>query len=635
MKSDRIKYLEVAAFIAVLVLGIYLNVLDNGATNWDDPALFNRPILQHITGENLQKALSIDSLSTYQPVRDLTYMLDFSLWGPGQKTVIFGMHLQNVVLYLLMVLACWLFLLELFGLFVEDRGQAFLWASLSCTLYAVHPVHVESVAWLYARKEPLLGIFTFLSLWAFIRGRVSSWTWHLASAVFLLLAVLSKPTALMIPGVMLVLDFAIQARRPEGSFWKKRLLFFLPVLAAVMVMGLWLLVMMDRAGGIKNLHGGSFWTNLLAVSQILASYFSLVGLTLNYSADYPITLYADPAAWQAWAYAAFNLALVGSALVAWRKGSFLYPFFVAWHYLFLLPVSHVFPISQILADRYALLPSLTWCVLLGWGFSRLWLWRPASSRFSPEFPTLVAVAVFSALTLSYAFMTVQQNDVWKDAQTLWEDTLAKYPNSSPGNVNLAAIYLNQGRFTEVQKLCLTAIRQKPYDYLAISNLALAQMMMGQYDNAIHNYKQALGLKADLYKSELGLAYAYWLKGDYENAYGTYTGVFLKGVGAGSNQYPSYLYRAGFAAWKLGKVEDAHRYLEQALAMSTQDPFILDDIGAAYTSMGEFVRARDAFARFYPLVEEGKTKNDLTRLLDALDRRISRQAPGTAEPQERP
>jgi protein O-mannosyl-transferase len=630
MKSDKTKYLEVVLFIVVLVLGLYTNILDNEATNWDDPALFGNPSLQHITVDNLKSVLAIESLSTYQPVRDLTYMADFSIWGPKQGDVIFGMHLQSMVLYLLMILSCWLFLLELFKTFMDDEPQAFLWAVLSCTLFAVHPVHVESVAWLYARKEPLLGIFTFLSMWTFIRGRLCSWWYYIASFVFLLLAILSQPTALMIPGAMLALDLAIQARRPDASYWKKRLFIFLPMLIVVIPMGLRLITMMDSVGGIKPFHGGSFGNNLLAVSQILISYLSLIGFTINYAADYPIPLYANPHAWQAWIYVALNGALVVSAFFAFVKGGYLFAFFIAWYYVFLLPVSHIFPIAQIMADRYALLSSLAWCVLLGYGFTRLWVWRPAHSRFSPEFPTLISIALFAVVTFSYAYMTFHQNDIWKNSQTLWEDTLAKYPESSPGNVNLAAIYLSQGRFREVQKLCITAIKQKPYDYLAISNLALAQMMMGEYDNAIHNYKQALVLKPNLIRSKLGIAYAYWLSGDYARSYEVYTEVFQKGLVGDMSQYPKYLYRTGYAAWKIGKKEEAEKYLAKAVSLSSIDPYLLDDLGVAYTSMGDFPRARQAFAQYYPLVTSEKTKKDLKHLLDVLDKRISRQAEGAAQ-----
>ncbi|MRR36063.1 hypothetical protein EG829_15575, partial [bacterium] len=185
--------------LAAIVICLNFNTLDNEATNWDDPALFSRTVLHDLTWENVKAVFSVESFSTYQPLRDISYMVDFALWGPAQKSVVFGIHLQSMVLYFIMVLSCWLFLLELFRFFTEDDDKAFIWASLSALIFTVHPVHVESVAWLYARKEQLLGIFVFLCMRSFIRARVISWRYYVSSAVYLILAILSKPTALMLP----------------------------------------------------------------------------------------------------------------------------------------------------------------------------------------------------------------------------------------------------------------------------------------------------------------------------------------------------------------------------------------------------------------------------------------------------
>lgn len=619
MAIPKIRYLELALLMAVLVLGLHLNVLDNEPTNWDDPAIFTRTALHEISAENVGKILSISKLSTYQPVRDLSYMVDFALWGPAQEGVVFGMHLTSIVLYAIMVLSCWLFLLELFRVFTDDGKLAFAWASISSVLFAVHPVHVESVAWLFARKEPLMGIFTFLCLWAFIRGRTGRWGYYGASVAFMVLAVLSKPIALMIPAVVAVLDIAIHLHRPRPSFWKTRALVYLPMLLIVIPLGVRLLLMMYAAGGVKPYHGGSFFTNLLAVSQIFASYLTLIAFTVNYAADYAIELYADPGAWQAWAYVGVNLLLISSAVFAVAKRRYLYAFFVAWYYVFLVPVSHVFPISQIMADRYALLPSLSWSVLLGYGLSRLWRLRLDSGRFSPEFPLLVSVALLCVIVLSYSFMTYRQNDIWQDSQTLWEDTLAKYPDSSPGNVNLAAIYLEQHRFPEVQELCIAAIKAKPYDYLAISNLALAQMMMGQHSHAINNYRQALKLKPDLSKARKGLAHSYWYAGDYENAYPAFADLFARGLVGGNDSAAQYYHRLGFSAWKAGKREEALRYLAAGEKHAGTNPYSLKDIAAAYTSMGELRQARPVFERLYPLMEDEEQRHHLERIIRGLQK----------------
>lgn len=609
----------ISILLVLMIAALYSNIFKNSPTNWDDPALFQRKQIHSFTLDNLKSVLTYQDASTYQPVRDLSYMIDFSLWG---DRVVFGMHLHSIILYALMILACYTFMRELLRIFHEEAEECYVWAILTSVIFAVHPVHVESVTWLYARKEPLLGLFTFISLWAFLKARVASWKYYLLSIGALLAAILSKPTALVIPGVMFMLDIAIQAKLKEASFWKRRLAVFVPVLLLVTPMIVRLITMMSSVGGIKNYHGGSFATNLLAVSQILISYIKLIGFTVNYSADYPIPLSVDPSTWMPWVYVGLNLLLIGSAVWAFFKKRFIYSIFVAWYYIFLLPVSHIFPIAQIMTDRYALLPSMSWCVLMGYLLTRLWHLGQAKGRFSRHFTMALAIGLFSFITLFYAYMTFLQNAVWRNSQTLWEDTLSKYPDSSPANVNLAAIYVTQGRFPEVQELCLRAIKRVPYDYLAISNLALAQMMMKQYTNAINNYKQALKLKPELREARMGLAYTYAVSGDYANTYEAYKALLQEGAGTDNFKTKGY-YHLGYAAWKLGKKDEAYRYLALAEPGMRKDKYLLSDLASVYTSMKDMEKAYELYSGLYPMLEFGDAKDKLGQLLKALEHKLNK------------
>lgn len=619
--TERIRSpLIINILLAVMVVALYFNTLDNSATNWDDPVLFTRSTYYGFTWDHVKEVLTFHSGSTYQPLRDLSYMIDFGLWG---DRAVLGMHIQSMVLYLLMIVACYAFLRRLLAAFHDDEDDCYIWAAMASVLYAVHPVHVESVAWLFARKEPLLGIFTFVSLWAFLQARLVSWKYYVLSALALLLAILSKPTALVIPGALFVLDIALQARLKEPSFWKKRLALYLPILIVVVPMIVRLVGMMHFTGGIKPYHGGSFWTNLLAVSQILISYIGLIGFNINYSADYPIRLFTDPHMWQPWLYAGLNVLLVASAVAAFVKKRYLYSFFVAWYYVFLLPVSHIYPISQVMTDRYALLPSLSWCVLLGYLLNRLWHAKVHIGILSPRLFMALAIGLFCFVTLFYAHMTFRQNDVWQNSQTLWEDTLAKYPTSSPANVNLAAIYIRQGRYADAQRLAIVAIKALPYDYLAISNLALTQIMMGQYDNAINNYLQALKLKPDLHEARMGLAYAYWEKGDYAKAYEEYSGLHREGITGSPSHRNAMYYRLGYAAWKTGRKEEARKYLAMAEPGFREDPFKLSELAGVYTSMRDMPKAYELYSDLYDRLEEGDAKVKLARLLKALEERLGK------------
>ena len=607
--------MAVLLLLGVLVFAVFYNTLGNPPTNWDDPALFNNQGLHSLNRENLVQVLTFRDGSTFQPIRDISYMIDFTFW---KTEPVLGIHLHSILLFYLMTIALWLFLTELFKAFDVAEDQAFLWSTIATVIFAVHPVHVESVAWLYARKEPLLGIFAFVSIWAFLKGRSGQTVYYLASIVSLALAILSKPTALVTPAAMLVIDFALQAHKPDKTFWKKRALIFIPMLILVIPLMTRLILMMSSAGGIKPYHGGSFWTNLLAVSQICISYLGLIGFTLNYTADYPITLYTAFHQWQAWVFVALNLALIASALAAYMRGRYLYAVFIAWFYIFILPVAHIFPIAQTMADRYALISSVSWCVLLGFLISTLWDKRLNLKFVSPDLPRLLAIAALGVIVLSYAAMTVRQNTIWRSSESLWENTVARYPNSSPGNVNLAVIYINQGRYQEAQDLCLNAIMALPYDYLAISNLALAQTLMGQYDNAIKNYQTALQLKPDLFKARLGLANAYWSNRDLAAAYSVYNSTLKANPHIEDSSFGgSITARLGYASWKLGKGPESAAYLTKAAMLAKRHPAILIDLAEIYTSMGKVDMALRSYQDLLNVTQDSQKKNVLRARIAAL------------------
>jgi len=596
--------------LALLIFGIYYNILDNPPTDWDDPALFTRASIHGFSLDNLKQVLSFHKGSTYQPIRDISYMIDFTIWGDN---VVFGMHLHSILLYYLMTVACWMFLMEVFKAFSVSLPTRFTWAALSTLIFAVHPVHVESIAWLYARKEPLLGIFTFLSLWAFIKARSGRPLYYMASGIALLLAILSKPTALIIPGVMIVFDLALMAKEGGISSWKKRIWVYLPIFILVIPMIIRLVTMMS-SGGIKPLHGGSFWTNLLAVSQIFITYISLIGLTIHYVADYSIELYTDPQMWQAWAFMGANIILISSAVLAFFKGGYLYAIFVAWFYIFLIPVSHIIPIGQIMADRYALIPSLSWCVMLGFLFTRLLEVKVHCPGISSKVSRPLAIAFLSIIVISYGAITIRQNDIWQDSQTLWENTIARYPDSTPANANLSWIYMKQGRYKEAAKLCINAIKKGPYDYVAINNLALVQMRMGQHDNAIQNFKLALKLKPDYFKAKLGLVNAYWEKKDFANVYTMYPDMLnTHNVEHRALGY----YRIGYAAWKLNKKDEATQYMGKACALCPNNPVGLNAIGQAYREMGETAMAIKTYKRLLSIVKNEKLKEEIIGILEVL------------------
>jgi tetratricopeptide (TPR) repeat protein len=577
--------------LTIFVSCLYVNIIYNNPTDWDDPVLVNNEQNYVPTSDNLQRILTIKSSSTFQPIRDFSYMIDKTMFPDN---FFLGIHLHSIFLYILMMLATFLFLMELFKAFLINENKAFIWAYVATVIYAVHPVHVESVAWLYARKEPLLGLFTMLSLWAFVKARTGKARYYIASTVFLILAVLSKPTAAVIPAAILAIDISLQAHKPERSYWLKRGIFFAAVFSVVVPFSYWLINMLHNAGGIKLYHGGSFFNNLFAASQIFIEYISLYGFTVYYAADYPVNLYAGPAMWQAWVFVALNVLLICSAIFFFIRKKYLIPIFIAWHYIFVLPVSHIIPINQNLTDRYALLPSLSWCVLLGYIITWLWYKRLNTKLLSENFPRLVATAIFLVMVSAYSLMTLRQTFAWRNSLILWENTYARFPDSHVANAKLAPIYIQLGRYEEAKTMAIQALKLLPYDYYSLSNLALIQLLEKEYGHALHNFNIALELKPELATPKIGIATCYFETGDYINAYEKYKVAFL------STDYTSHLAgplifsRFALSAFKLGKIAEANTYLEKAVKIAGKSSSDLKDMALIANSMGNEKISRELF-----------------------------------------
>ncbi len=586
--------------LGILVFALYFNIIYNKPTNWDDPALIDNSQNYELSIENIKRIFTITNTGTWQPVRDLSYVIDYALL-PSDPVL--AMHMHSILLYFFMSLAVFMFLYELLTALGKDDKTAFLASVFSTIIFAVHPVHVETVAWLYARKEPLLGLFTMLSMWAFVKARRGHPAYFAASAITLVLAVLSKPTAIAIPAAMLAVDIAIQLHNPERGFWKRRAIFFALILLFVLPFTFWFMKMIYTSGGVKPYHGGTFVKNLLAVSQICIEYIRLIAFNVDFVADYPIKLYTSQKDWHAWMFVFLNLVLISSAIVFLIRRRYVAFIFIAWYYIFILPVSHIFPISQTLADRYAFLSSLSWCVLLGYLLAFLWHKRLKNKNLSPNLPALAAFVLFAMIVSAYSYMTHRQTFIWRNSQTLWENTIVRFPNSNSANVNLSVIYIGQGRYETAQQLCVNAIKNLPYDYLAISNLALAQMLMGQYDNAIHNYKEALKLRPDMDRAKMGLANCFWQKGDWKTSSNIYLMLLKAGFDMKSYGHEGLvLSRLAYAAGKMGNKAESNRLLEMGYASSKEQPEFIVSIAEIATSLGRKDIAVHAYNSLLPAIK---------------------------------
>jgi len=420
----------VAAAAAFL---IYLPSLHYGfLTSWDDPTyVVDNPWIRGLTRENVAYVFTHPYFMNYLPLHLVSYMVDYSFW----KLNPFGYHLQSILLNSINAgLALWV-VWRLLG--------SFLPAFLAALLFAVHPSHVEAVAWISIRKDLLSTTFLFLTVHFYVRavgGRALRQGPYLASVVCFTLGMLSKASIAALPLFLLLVDAIPMAGR-KATPWKTALWNKAPFA----VIGL-ILVQANRAVQV---------TAKAAYAQHPLEFLTVKGhgvwnfLALLTGVPEGRPVYDTPQiAMSLWPVVSNLAGLVVLPLfvwIAWRRGWREWALGAGWVFALLLPAI-LFPLVTYMADRYLYAPSLGFCWCLTAGI--VWLGSKAGAGPARAW----TVGALTALVFSlFAYRTVEYSRVWSNGEALWTYSLARSRDYRVRN-NLAQIRLNQKRYPEAEQL---------------------------------------------------------------------------------------------------------------------------------------------------------------------------------------
>jgi len=493
--------------------------------------------LQYVTGNpRVQAGITLDSVawafttsykSNWHPLTWLSYMLDFQLFGPNP----FWYHFVNLLLHI----ANTLLLFEIFR-----RMTGLLWRSaFVAALFALHPVHVESVAWVAERKDVLSGFFWMLTiaayLWYIRRQSLAS---YLLVVLLFCLGLMAKPMLVTLPFVLLLLDYwplrragknrhessiHIKQKIPDkyfasagGLILEKIPLFLLS--AAVVVV-----TFVVQRGGKAMAPMAAFGLRF-RLSNALVSYVRYVGKTIyptRLAVLYPLRLEGLPV-WQPIVSFVLLVAVSIAVIYAVRKR----PFFLVgwlWFLITLVPVIGLVQVGiQAMADRYTYLSSIGLFIMVTWGVAE----APANRRYKEILLRISAGVVLVFLMIcTYIQVGYWQNDytLYKRAVEATEDNYIMHNNFgdvllqngqvaravthfaeslriNPGHlearVNLGVALSRQNRHEEAVECFEEVLRFRRDWPVAYNNLGRAYALLGKYDLAIQNYKEALRLKPD-------------------------------------------------------------------------------------------------------------------------------------------
>jgi protein O-mannosyl-transferase len=499
--------------LVALTLALYLRVAWHPFINFDDgPYVFeNSHVRSGLNWQTVRWSFTSFDAANWHPLTWLSHTLDYQLYGLHAG----GHHLTSLLLHVTNVVLLYLLLLRVTG----AKWRSFLVAAL----FAVHPLNVESVAWVAERKNLLCTFFFLLALGAYgwYSRKPGVWRYLIVAALFGL-GLASKPMVITFPFVLLLLDFWPLGRiegwssppinfRVHQTRFSQLMLEKLPLLALSLASGVITFVAQRNGGAFSGPEAG--WTIGWRIQNALHSY-AMYLCKLFFPADLALLYPGAMLHW--WEVAAAVLLLLGAACVIWRFHAGR-PYLVTgglWFLGTLVPVIGIVQVgSQAMADRYTYIPMIGICVAVVWGFSEAAdaqsigvLWRRAAS-----------VLVLGAMAL----VTWRQVGYWTSSLDLWTHALKVTRGNSMSEVNMGTSLLNLGREDEAYMHFQRALVSKPDDHLALLYSGIYLEKHGHYQESIEKLEGALRAKPretwEIVAASRGLGLAYTELGDRARA----------------------------------------------------------------------------------------------------------------------
>jgi Flp pilus assembly protein TadD len=595
----------ICLLLAAATLAVYWPVVHCDFLNYDDPDYFtsNPHVLTGLTPGNVVWAFMTGHASNWHPLTWLSLMLDAQLFGKGPV----GPHLTNLLLHATNTVLLFLLL---------RRLTAATWRSaLVAALFALHPLHVESVAWVTERKDVLSAFFGLLSLGAYVRyaqqqsrvegresstgsgdlvldTRCSTFDYSLA-VIFFALGLMSKPLLVTLPLVMLLLDWWPLRRSAECGVWNaesatfnfqpstfNRLIIEKWPFIALSVISCVVTFMVQKTGGaVVALTKFSLSER---IENAFVSYARYLGKMF-----WPVTLatpYPHPGHWPLGpvllAVALFAVLCV--AVVRWGQK---YPFTLAgwfWFVGMLVPVIGLVQVgNQSMADRYTYLPLIGVFVVLVWGMG-----EACAHWHVPKPPVIFLAAIVLA---ACAWRTRDQLGYWQNSGALFSHALAVTENNYVAENDLGTWLSSRGQIAGAMDCYRESLKIKPGNVDALYDLGNAFARLGDWDNAIADYRRALQITPDQADMLDNLGFALTAKRQFAEAITNFDAALKLDPASASahNNLATVLFiQHRFA--------EAAQHYREALRLTPDDPQIYANLGDTLVRLGRIDEAAKCY-----------------------------------------
>ena len=548
----------ICLFLAVSILAVYWQVTDHEFIDYDDNVYItdNPHVQSGLTVKSVGWAFTTTQAGNWHPLTWLSHMMDYQLFGLNPR----GHHLTSVFLHITNSILLFLAL---------KWATSAIWPSaLVASLFAIHPLHVESVAWVAERKDVLSTFFWLLTILAYIKyGKRPKRMTYLLVLLLFALGLAAKPMLVTLPFVLLLLDYwpldRFQLGRDFGSPENKNTRSLEPStkklppsrligekLPMFMLSGIFSVIALwaqEKAGAMSGMDIVPFkWR----IANALVSYVSYIGKMIwprDLAVFYPHPQNSLPI-WQV--VSAGLLLLILSTLVVRLAARYKYGL-VGWLWYLgtLVPVIGLVQVGeQARADRYTYVPLIGLYIIIAWGLADL-------GEKSRRRRTLLTVSVTSLLMV-LALCSWQQTRLWRNSISLFEHTLKVTTNNYVAHYTLGNALALQGNLAEAIAQYRKALRIRPNYAEAHNNLGNALALQGNLAGAVRHYQKSLRIIPIQGKTQRNL---------------------------------------GVALDRQGKHEEAMRHYKEALRINPQDAQSHNNIGVTLTEQGKLEEAMVHFS----------------------------------------
>jgi tetratricopeptide (TPR) repeat protein len=561
--QKKLQLFKYYAIIFIVTTLAFLPSLNNGFINWDDGDYVTKnPDIMGFSIHNIAQIFSSTYVANYQPFTMLSYMLDYQFFNLNPTVF----HATNLLWH---IAASLLVFLVIFNL----SGSKFT-GLLTALLFAIHPLRVESVAWVAERKDVMSAFFFFLSLLLYIQHlKFSKRIFYNLSAMSFIISLLCKPMAVSLPIILLLIHYFRNINIDKKVILKTIPFFIITILFS--------LITLFAQNVLSPIGTDTFSVSIINRLCIpfygLLFYFIKTIIPLHLCSFYPFPEVAETPIIVT--IAPFFFAGILTVVFLFRKKiSKLLIFGMLFYFFTLLPVLQIIPVGNaMVAERYSYIP----CIGLFFPFAAFIHFLLKEKYKNQKNIQYVITTGISILIITFSCISFSRCSVWKDSIALWNDVVNKYPVDDAYYFRGLA-YSEKGNYPNALLDFNQAIKKNPQYALAFDARGTVYFSNGQYDNALEDYSEAIRIVPKNAISYANRGSVYSQKGDFENA--------IRDFSEAINIHPksafaSYCNR-GMAYGHVGKFDLAVSDFSKAIKLNPRYMQVYYYRGVAYSALGE-------------------------------------------------